>query len=258
MAQVKKLVKAQFLEVVAEHSFNEELLAKDYYLTLFLYLIKDLQGIYFKGGTALQKTLLDYSRISEDIDFTLTRAVEKIKQEIKEILSAEGFSSTEDKSVHQFTRLVVTYDDAIGEGTVLIDLNERGKLLTKPIVQSMTNFYPNIPAFSFPTLSQEEMVAEKMAAAIGRNKPRDHYDLYKLIKKNIPFNLDLVRQKCEQSNNEFNIIKMFNRAKKLKKRWDLDINPLICEPITFQEVMTALAEYFDLKGVKEAVKNAKG
>lgn len=257
MAQIKRLVKQLFLEIVEEQQFNAEVLAKDYYLTLFLYLMRNIKGIYFKGGTALQKTLLEYSRISEDIDFTLTRDVIEVKREIQELLEAEGFVLTEDKSVNQFTRLIVTYDDELGKGTVFIDLNERGKLLTKPVVQPMSNFYPNIPSFSFPTLSPEEMVAEKVAAAIGRNKPRDHFDIYQLIKRNIPINLNLVKKKCEQSDKEFNIIKMFNRAKKLKKRWDADIEALIKETVSFQEVMRTLADYFDLKGAKEVAKNEK-
>ena len=52
---------------------------KDYYLTLILYLIKDVNGIYFKGGTALNKIFLNHARLSEDIDFTLTINEKKIK-----------------------------------------------------------------------------------------------------------------------------------------------------------------------------------
>jgi len=67
MAQIKGLVRQEFLEIVEEQHFNEDLLAKDYYLTLFLYLLRNVRGIYFKGGTALQKTLLEYSRISRTL-----------------------------------------------------------------------------------------------------------------------------------------------------------------------------------------------
>jgi hypothetical protein len=54
------------------------------------------------------------------------------------------------------------------------------------------------------------LVAEKVAAAIGRNKPRDHYNIYQLIKHNFVFDMDLVRQKCEESNNDSSIVRMFN------------------------------------------------
>jgi len=257
MAAIEKVTADQINTIVGKTGFDRDLILKDYYLTLFLYLLRNVRGIYFKGGTALQKTLLDYSRISEDIDFTLTRDVVEVKREIRELLEAEGFVLTEEKSVHQFTRFVVTYDGSLGSGKVLIDLNERGQLLTEPVVQTLSNFYPNIPPFSFPTLSPEEMVAEKVVAAIGRNKPRDHYDLYRLIKRGITFNLELMRRKCAQSGFEFSVIRMFNRAKRLKKRWDADLVPLIKEPVSFQEVMLTLAEYFDLKAAKDRVKNEK-
>ena len=98
------------------------------------------------------------------------------------------------------------------------------------------------------------MVAEKMAATIGRNRPRDHYDLYKIIKLGIPINIDLVKKKCRQSKVEFSIIKMFNKAKILKKRWDKDLMPLIAEEISFQEVMKILSNYFKLKEEKDELR----
>ena len=129
------------------------------------------------------------------------------------------------------------------------------KLILKPEKYEIKHFYTeNIPEFSFNTLAEEEMVSEKVAAAIGRNKPRDHYDVYKIIQKKIPINLPLVKKKCEDSEDEFNIIKMFNKAKKLKKRWDEDLLPLLAEKITFQEVMQTLAKYFRLKEEKEKQK----
>ena len=71
MAEIKELLVDEFEAIVAEKEFNRELLAKDYYITILLYLMRDIKGIFFKGGTALQKTILDYARISEDIDFTI-------------------------------------------------------------------------------------------------------------------------------------------------------------------------------------------
>jgi predicted nucleotidyltransferase component of viral defense system len=127
-----------------------------------------------------------------------------------------------------------------------------------PEKSNIHHFYKEfIPNFSFNTLNHAEMIAEKMAAAIGRNKPRDHFDLYKILKKGHDIDLSLVKKKCEQSGDEFNIIKMFNQAKKLKNRWDEDMTALISEPVTFQEVITTLAKHFKLKEAKEKLKNKK-
>jgi len=61
---------------------------KDYALTWVLYglsTIESKQYFVFKGGTALQKTFLDYSRLSEDIDFTLEKPLNEVKSEINQL-----------------------------------------------------------------------------------------------------------------------------------------------------------------------------
>lgn len=46
--------------ISGEKGFNIKILEKDYLLTYLLYLIKDVEGIYFKGGTALNKIFLGH------------------------------------------------------------------------------------------------------------------------------------------------------------------------------------------------------
>jgi|SRR3989344_574718 len=260
MAEIKNIDKDRLDLIIAEKGFLPALLIKDYYITALLYLLKDIKGIYFKGGTALQKTILDYSRLSEDIDFTLDRNLQDIKKEITTKINDSNLFGeiTKDKDVEGFTRFIIPYDSELGKGTVFVDLNEKGVLLTKPEQTGIRHFYPNIPPFEMSCLSQKEMIAEKMAATIGRNKPRDHFDLYKILKKGYEIDLSIVKKKCEKSGIDFNIIKMFNQAKKLKNRWDEDMIALLSEHITFQEVMTTLAKHFNLKKEKDKLKNKNG
>src|SRR3989338_10392590 len=258
MDEIKKITEEKIFEIVANTGFKFDLLLKDYYITLLLYLLKDVTGIYFKGGTALQKILLKYSRISEDIDYTLTRPLAKVRPEIEEKIHASAIFKeiSSDKNVDGFVRLVVHYKGLRGEkGEVFIDLNERGKLLLPPENNLIPHFYTGeIPSFSVPTLNLKEMVAEKMAATIGRNRPRDHFDMYQIIPQKIPLDLTLVKRKCELGKCEYDITKMFNRAKTLKNRWDQDLAPLLVMEITFQEVMTTLAQHFKLKQEKDKKK----
>lgn len=256
MDKIQKLVKQEFEIIAGEYKFQQKLLAKDYYITLLLYLLRDIKGLYFKGGTALNKTILEHSRISEDIDFTLDKPLLEIKEKIIDVVNSSGVFGkiTQDKDVDKFVRLIIPYNTDIGIGEIFIDLNERGKLLTKPEHIEIKHFYPNIPKFLVPCLSQNEMVAEKMAATIGRNKPRDHYDLYQIIKRKIPIDLKLVEQKCFDSGNEFSIIKMFNNAQKLHKRWKEDLEPLLIEDIEFKEIMQTLSRHFNLKYEKDRLK----
>jgi uncharacterized protein len=256
---VKEITQEQLQDVAGTTGFNQTLITKDYYVTLVVYLLRDIDGIYFKGGTALQKIFLNYSRLSEDADYTITKDVNNLQREIEKIIKESGYfeNITKDKHVRDFIRLVVHYKDPFGEaGTVFIDLNKRAKLILKPETHDLPHFYPeNIPKFKVNLLNLKEMVAEKMAATVGRNKPRDHFDLYKIISKKIPLDLNMIKKKCEASGDEFSIIKMFNRAKKLKNKWDQDMAALVAEEITFQEVMKTLAKHFKLKQEKEKLKN---
>jgi len=257
MVQTKRVDKQFIADLAGKTLFNEELLAKDYYLTRMLCIIKDVKGIYFKGGTALQKIFLNYARLSEDLDFTVTAAVTDTEQRIRELLEPQEFVKkiAHDKSVHKFVRMIIYYDNFSGEeDKIFIDLNERGKLLTEPQTHKITHFYPDIPEFTFQTLSKEEMIAEKVAAAIGRNQPRDHYDIYKIIKAKMPIDMEMIKRKCKDSNIEFSIINIFKNAQKLKNRWDEDLVPLLSEEVGFKEVITTLAKHFKLKEEKKQKK----
>lgn len=248
------------LKIISDkEGFNINLIEKDYLITYLLYLLKDINNIYFKGGTAINKILLKHARLSEDVDFTLTDSILKVEKEIKDKLKGTIFRKiSHDKKVDKFVRLVVHYKLFHDEGTIFIDLNERAKLLQKPEKHELHHFYKQyIPSFSMNTIGKEELIAEKMAAAIGRNKPRDHFDLYEIIMNKMNINMEMVKKKCKESGNELDITKMFNNAKKLHSRWDDDLASLIRERITFQEVMQTLAKHFKLKEEKKKLRGIK-
>lgn len=161
---------------------------------------------------------------------------------------------TRDKDIDGFVRLIVQSKSELGHDQIFIDLNGRGKLLLKPEYLEMKHFYQNIPAYKVLCLNRAEMIAEKVAATIVRNKPRDHYDIYQIIKKKLEIDMMLVKKKCQESGNDPSILKMFNKANKLNKIWNEDMNPLLVEEISFQEVMQTLAKYLNIKLEKEKLK----
>ncbi len=255
MDQIKRITVEQLRFLADQKGFPEFLLAKDYYLTVLLYLLRNMHGLYFKGGTALNKIFLNYARLSEDIDFTLDKDVHLIKKEIGKIITENKLFQgiTEDKRVDKFVRLMVHYTDPfMNKGTIFIDLNQKGTLTLPPAKQNIPHFYPeNIPLFSVTTLHPTELFAEKMRAAIERNKPRDHFDLYQIVKLGLPLDFKLVQKKCAEAGCSADITKMFNSAKTLKNRWDRDVEALLAKKISFQEVMTTLAKHFHLKEEKK-------
>ena len=234
-----EIISLEELRIIAgEQGFELPILEKDYLITYLLYLLKEVEGIYFKGDTALNKIFLNHARLSEDLDFTLTKNLNEVEADIRDKLKGTMFEKiTHDKRVDQFVRLVVHYRLYHEDGTIF------------------KHFYPEyIPAYSVKTLNSREMMAEKMAATIGRNRPRDHFDLYKIIEHKFPLDIELVKKKCELSDDVFNIIKMFNKAQTLKNRWDEEMVQFLHEKITFQEVMITLAKHFKLKEEKDKKK----
>ncbi len=260
MDKIKTISSIEFNVIASQKKFERKLLIKDYYITLILYLIRDVKGIYFKGGTALNKMFLNHARLSEDIDFSLTRNEKEVREEISKILLSSDFVKeiSDGKNVDGFLRMIIKCQSEIGDSEIFIDLNKRAKLSLPSEEHKLNHFYvPFIPEFSVKTVAKEELVCEKVAASIGRNKPRDHYDVYMLLKKGVVLNMDLVKNKCQESGDEFSIIKMFNKAKMLKNRWDKDMILLISEPITFEEVIKYLAKHFNLKEHKETARKNK-
>jgi len=75
-----------------------------------------------------------------------------------------------------------------------------------------------------------------------------------LLKKGAVINMELVKNKCHESGDEFSILKMFNKAKILKNRWDKDMISLIAEPVTFHEVIQYLSKHFKLGEEKNKAK----
>ena len=242
-----------------KEGFNLIMIEKDYLVTYLLYLIKDVKGIYFKGGTAINKLLLENKRLSENLDFTITRDLKELTEELNEKLKGTIFSNIEKgKSLEGFIRLIVNYKLFHDKGTIFLDLNQRSTLLLKPEKLKVSHFYKEqIPDFEINCLNREEMVAEKLRATIERYKPRDYIDLYNLIKKGFSINLNLVKEKMKKGKKQFDAKLIFKNTNKVFRIWEKDLSVITNEKIEFKAVISFLADYFKFKEEKEKSKNKK-
>ena len=55
MAEIKRISEDEFNDIASRLKFDRVKLTKDYFITVLLYLIKDINGAYFKGGIAINK-----------------------------------------------------------------------------------------------------------------------------------------------------------------------------------------------------------
>lgn len=243
------------LQVIAgERGFDLATIAKDYYLTLLLYRLSGIKGLYFKGGTALNKIYLNHIRLSEDLDFTAKGNIKKAEEAIRQaaLREKEFTEITHDKKTPEFVRLLVHYKSALGADYVIVDLNGKASVHLKAEEKEIRHFYyGKIPKFSIQTLSLKELIAEKVAATVQRNAPRDYYDIYNIINKKMPIDKALVKKKLKEHGGKFDIGRIFRRGNKVYARWETDLLPLTKTKPDYKKVIRTIAKHFRYKQGKK-------
>ena len=211
--------KDEFLKILgrtsAQTGFPLRLLEKDYYITLVLSIINDLNAdLIFKGGTCLSKIYYSYHRLSEDLDFTLklsadnsTRnvrrnAIKPIKESIDVLLQKFGMTVKNlDEAGH---RESTQYIYNLEYKSVVLNKKESLKLEIglrfNPIVPTVLKrinhrfLHPFtkeqlFDAGSINCLALKELVTEKLRASATRKAiaGRDFYDIEYLLHEKFNF-----------------------------------------------------------------------
>ena len=250
MAGIEIISENKLRSIAGERGLNQIYLEKDYFLTLILYLLKDVDGLYFKGGTALNKIFLNHARLSEDLDFSCNRGIATIRETIlKTITESKLFYKHEfDKNTETFFRLIPHYKSYFaGNSYIMLDVNAKASIHIAPERHTVPHFYDSIPKFEVSTLAAEELIAEKIAALISRNQPRDYFDTYLLLKNGHRINKKLLNLKLKESGQEFNPERIFKNAKKIYSKWDSDIGQLTNQPVDYMTVIQYLQKEFGYK-----------
>jgi len=208
---------------------------KDYAVTSILYLISQFPKIdkmVFKGGTALKKVHFNDFRFSEDIDFT---CLEDVSEELYSLLDRKkdslDFTVTDIKketTVGNSKKFAVKYNGFNNyPNNVRVDLSLREKVQNESRNLQVLHNYNAIPTFSIPSMTVEEIMAEKVRAVIYSGAPRHLYDLNYLLVKQISLNPELVRTKIRLYGEDFSIEKFRKSIEAMKKEWIKDLSPLL-------------------------------
>lgn len=218
----------------AETGFPTRLIEKDYFCTVILQHLLDAEcGLVFKGGTCLAKVHAGFYRLSEDLDFAIPTPVEASRAERRRRASASKAAVAEIAKRWPGLRVVtpltganastqyigvIGYASFLGDQaeTINIEVGLREPLLT-PIVRGAARTLmlaprsgsPLVPAVTFPCLSHQEAMAEKLRAALSRREVaiRDFYDIdyaVRILSLRVlePELLGLVRRKLEVPGND--------------------------------------------------------
>jgi predicted nucleotidyltransferase component of viral defense system len=196
----------QSLERTArDYGFAAELIEKDVFSSLVLAVLatNTPESVLFKGGTCLSKVYMDFYRLSEDLDFSITVPLESSRAERRRLMKpvqalcerlpeyCPQLSVVDPMSgANQSRQYIQTlgYRSSITGGTARIKLEfglrepilitprlkPAGTLLVNPLTGQLV-----FPSFSIRVMALDELWAEKIRAALCRREPalRDFFDL---------------------------------------------------------------------------------
>lgn len=94
-------------------------------------------------------------------------------------------------------------------------------------------------------LSIEEMLAEKCRALMMRPAPRDLYDIWFLLGKEVKFDRSLVKMKLEDYKETWTINAFENKMEELEVLWSRDLGNLISEIPDFEIVSRYVNEHLE-------------
>lgn len=227
--------------------FNLGQIEKDYIQHLFLMNLyqKQTNNLIFKGGTALQKTY-GLNRFSEDLDFTLLKEInlEDIIKKVLVKLEIFGYKSIQKKlkddeiSINfQISTKGPLYSGLDKSLTYInIEASKREKVLLPAELNTITPIYKDLSSYILLTMHPSEIMAEKIRAILTRDKARDIYDLYFLIRKKNNVSKKIIDKKLSYYEKKFEKRIFKETVIKKQRLWDKELKQLTYMIPDFKDV----------------------
>ena len=224
---------------------------KDYLQHLFLIFLsrRSKDQLVFKGGTALQK-IYGLNRFSSDLDFTMKKKmddeiIEKISRDVKLF----GFDC-KFKKIKSYPSLVFKlmikgplFDGSnLSISSLRLEINKKDEVLLEPEIKEVYPIYNDLQPYTCLVMDLREILAEKIRAILTRQKARDVYDLWFLLKKNVDVDINLINKKLEFYNKRFNKKEFISQLKKMEKIWSVELKPLLNFIPPFQNVFDKIVD----------------
>lgn len=184
------ITKETVKNLAVKNQTTELNIVREYFQHLFLtyfYRQKSATKIFFKGGTAL-RIIYRSPRFSEDLDFSsVIKSVSVFEDLVIAALlemEREGVRGEiqESKKTSGGYLAVIHFEYESRPVAVQLEISFRKKGISGEAVTIANDF---IPPYALIQLFQKQLVEEKIQALLSRQKPRDFYDLYFLLRANL-------------------------------------------------------------------------
>lgn len=177
-------------ELAIRKQTTELNIRREYVQHIFLsyfYQQPQASSIFFKGGTAL-RLIYGSPRFSEDLDFSTTiggiKQIEDALQEALKEVEREGFKTEiiESKETTGGYLAIIEFLLVEQKVSLQIEISLRDKELKREVITIVNDF---VPPYTIMGLVKEQLVSQKIQALLTRQKPRDFYDLYFILRANL-------------------------------------------------------------------------
>lgn len=181
----------QIRRFATKYQTSELNVIREYLQHLFLsyfYQLPQTSQIYFKGGTAL-RLVYQSARFSEDLDFSTNQedvpGIEDCLLEVLRKFDKENIEATLQEAKTTTGGYLSTINFMLFGQTIpiQIEVSFREKE-NKGELSTITSDF--IPPYTLTVLAEEQLVSQKMRALLSRRKARDFYDLYFILRKQLP------------------------------------------------------------------------
>lgn len=229
---------------------------KDYFLELALMIIsrETKNELIFKGGTCMYK-FYGLNRFSEDLDFSATEKFQKATLFDKLIRGLRDFGviGTIKNILEPYNSILTTmhlqgplYDGrSMTKSTIRIDINIKSEVLLPVAVETLYSGYREILPFQVLCMNKNEITAEKIRAIMTRDKARDVYDLWFLMKNGVALDLALIEKKMSYYNMIFDKGFFAEKLSEKEVEWDEELSHFVFGPIPkFVVVKDEIVKWF--------------
>ncbi len=191
-----KFSSSDIMPVVRTAGFDAEIVEKVLHLLNLLNAFNScerLEGKWvLKGGTALNMFVLDFPRLSVDIDLNYIGALDReemlkdrvqIERTVQEVFSQEGFVPKKIPAEHAGGKWRLKYRNFREQPSTLeVDFNFMFRQPLWDIRRLDSHPLGRFHAAGIPVIDLHELAAGKLAALLSRDKARDMFDCYNILK----------------------------------------------------------------------------
>jgi len=201
----------ELLEKARERNLTLGMMEKDYVLGWLLFGLAEINGLTFKGGTALSKVYFPRIwRLSEDLDFVYAGYFQGIVARLAEIFdriqnaSRIRLTLKRQHSNPGYLQLKIQYEALLQKNWIKVDVT-RETPIDRICSRKISQTYSDYPSFKVRVENIEEIGAQKIRSLLERKKSRDYYDVWQLMQLRPDKSRlkGLLRKKCEYKGIEF-------------------------------------------------------